>query len=210
MDATHGSKPNCALRFKEADAAAFEKPRKLRGEFPALTPQQQQLAAQWRDLAYKMALPYLRRNRHIADEVESAATMGLVKAAATYDPSTGNAFSTYATHCVRNEIRNTLRLERPLGYRRPEDPAAVPGTVGLGEHDPATPAVATQAEDREIVGYVMGRMRPRLAEVLRRRHLEGKTLQEVGDEMGITKERVRQIEMQALDRAKALTIDLAG
>ena len=55
----------------------------------------------------------------------------------------------------------------------------------------------TIAEQREFLDRFLSNLKPQAREVLQKR-LEGKTLEETGGEMGLTRERARQIEEQAL------------
>lgn len=65
------------------------------------------------------------------------------------------------------------------------------------------PAVdASSTETRDLVKRILGKLPARSAYVLRRRWLEGATLREVGAELGVTHERVRQIERQAIQSAR--------
>lgn len=58
-------------------------------------------------------------------------------------------------------------------------------------------AEATRREEAELVRAAIDTLPEREADVIRQRFYEGKTLDEVGGPLGITKERVRQIEARA-------------
>lgn len=56
---------------------------------------------------------------------------------------------------------------------------------------------------KEIISNVLSSLPSRQSEVLRGRYWEGLTLEDVGNRMGITKERVRQIENKALKKMRS-------
>ena len=78
---------------------------------------------------------------------------------------------------------------------------------------PATPDVATAdridaGKRRSLIETAMSRLNPREALIIRERRLseEGVTLASLGIRLGVSKERVRQLEAQALGKLKrALT-----
>ncbi|AUR97897.1 RNA polymerase sigma-70 [Vibrio phage 1.244.A._10N.261.54.C3] len=84
-------------------------------------------------------------------------------------------------------------------------------TVGNGEDGEVLPLYETiEGEYSDYINYqrvdnsldlvgLLDNLKPREAQVIRERFLEEMTLQEVGDGMGLTRERVRQIESKALD-----------
>ena len=66
------------------------------------------------------------QNSPIWEDMESIATYGLIKAAATYDPTKKTTFATYACTCINNEIlmdfkreknhKCEISLDEPIGY----------------------------------------------------------------------------------------------
>lgn len=58
------------------------------------------------NLAYDIAWKYNKKFNTLIqlDELQSLALLGLTKAAKTYNKDLGNNFSTYAYHCMSNEI----------------------------------------------------------------------------------------------------------
>jgi len=68
-----------------------------------------------------------------------------------------------------------------------------------------SPFDATQLRERkDLVRHLFGRLSPRQAQVLMSRFDEDRTLAEIGHELGISRERVRQIEIEALRRMRQL------
>ncbi len=97
--------------------------------------------------------------------------------------------------------RNAISLETPMGEEHSHlgDFIADRGSV--------SPEEATIQNDRaERVHVILATLTPREEEVLRRRfgigEETGHTLQEVGDEFGVTRERIRQIQAKALSKLR--------
>jgi RNA polymerase primary sigma factor len=74
----------------------------------------------------------------------------------------------------------------------------------LDPRSKAPPAALSEAEDLRRLQVLLGQISQREATILRMRYglddLEPKTLQVIGEHLGLTRERVRQIEHDALDK----------
>jgi predicted DNA-binding transcriptional regulator AlpA/predicted DNA-binding protein (UPF0251 family) len=90
------------------------------------------------------------------------------------------------------------------------------GSLTLGEtirgNDDERPDVAVEAASdaeaaRAAFEAVLATLVPRHQEALRLRLVDGLTLEEVGDRMGVTRERVRQIELKTLPRLREALFD---
>lgn len=79
-------------------------------------------------LAYHVAAPFARRHPEIADDIESAALLGLLKAARGFDPDRGVRFASYAGTAIRRAICRTVRVE--LRHRRRYQQIDVAGSGG--------------------------------------------------------------------------------
>ena len=66
----------------------------------------------------------------------------------------------------------------------------------------AAPAVHSAAETQDSLNVALSLVTPREAEVLRKRHIEGQTMESVGRDMGVTSSRIDQIERQAIKRIR--------
>lgn len=84
------------------------------------------------------------------------------------------------------------------------DEAAIPEQIVMEGHD--------SARRREWVREAMKVLRPRELEIITRRRLadEPMTLEALGHELGVSKERVRQIEMQAMMKLRRALEKLVG
>ncbi len=103
---------------------------------------------------------------------------------------------------MKQVAQRPLSLERPIG----EEEDSFLGDFVEDEEAPPPAEVATENLLREQVSEVLATLPPREARILQLRYglLNGEsyTLEEVGRKMGVTRERVRQIEAQALRRLR--------
>lgn len=98
--------------------------------------------------------------------------------------------------------RRPLSLERPID----DEEDSFLGDFVKDEESPAPPEVATEHLLKAQMTEVLDTLPPREARILQLRYGlgdgESYTLEEVGKKMGVTRERVRQIEAQALRRLR--------
>jgi RNA polymerase primary sigma factor len=107
------------------------------------------------------------------------------------------------------KVENMIQVaRRPLSLETPtdEEEDSVLGDFIEDEESPAPAEAATHNLLREQLEEVLGTLPPREVRILQLRYglLDGQsyTLEEVGRKMGVTRERVRQIEAQALSRLR--------
>lgn len=150
--------------------------------------------------------------------------LGLHHAAQRFDPAKGFKFSTYAHWWIRAFLqraimnqRRTVRVPvhvqnaaRQRGERFPydslsldtplnsENPAETWLDMLSGDSDPS--ADAEQSDLAELVGAAVDALDERNRRIIRRRFWRDNTLGEIGDDMGVSRERIRQREAQALER----------
>jgi RNA polymerase primary sigma factor len=123
------------------------------------------------------------------------------------DPSTEELAEVLDVH--PKKVENMIQVaRRPLSLETPTDDEedSVLGDF-VEDEEAAEPAeLATQHLLSEQLKDVLNRLPPREVRILQLRYglLDGKsyTLEEVGHKMGVTRERVRQIEAQALSRLR--------
>jgi RNA polymerase primary sigma factor len=100
--------------------------------------------------------------------------------------------------------RRPLSLQMPIG----DEEEDMLGDFIEDQEAPAPDELATDNLLREHIRDILSRLPPREARILQLRYglLDGQTLtlNEVGHKMGVTRERVRQIEAQALRRLRSL------
>jgi RNA polymerase primary sigma factor len=107
------------------------------------------------------------------------------------------------------KVENMIQVaRRPLSLETPtdEEEDSVLGDFIQDEESPAPTEAVTQNLLREHLQEVLNSLPPREVRILQLRYglLDGQsyTLEEVGRKMGVTRERVRQIEAQALTRLR--------
>jgi RNA polymerase primary sigma factor len=118
-----------------------------------------------------------------------------------------------ALEVVPQKVENMIQVaRRPLSLETPTDDEedSVLGDFIQDEEVPAPDETATYNLLREHLDSVLNGLPPREVRILQLRYglLDGQayTLEEVGRKMGVTRERVRQIEAQALSRLRHPTI----
>jgi RNA polymerase sigma factor (sigma-70 family) len=162
----------------------------------------------------------------LADLVQEG-TIGLMTAARRFDPALGNRFTTYAFHWIRQSmfrgLHNGCNLIRwPVwiapklitacidsnedGLSAGEKPVAyVPWRLGFLSLHAVDPVESALIQETKIaVRRVLWRLKPLQEKVIARRFGIGLdheyTLEEIGQEFGLTRERIRQIEADALKK----------
>ena len=163
------------------------------------------LCLSYRPLAFSIAGRY--RNKGVAlDELRSAALLGLVKATKRFDPDRGIPFGGYAQHWVRGEIltlfkpnRDALSLGRTLSLNAP-----VRSKIGHECEDGPREFMDLVADDlAPAISPDLNRLSERERDVIEAR-LRGETLAEIGKDLGVSAERVRQLEARALPKIKGM------
>ena len=142
-------------------------------------------------------------------ELLSDGNMSLMRAVEKFDYSRGNKFSTYASWAIMKNFARSIPEEKTRKERyvtgRDELFDVAPDTR-TDEHELVT--TAEQATFR--VNRLLEHLTPRDREIVRlRAGLDGsepKTLEQIGQQLGITKERVRQLNVRIMKQLR----DLAG
>jgi RNA polymerase sigma factor (sigma-70 family) len=141
-------------------------------------------------------------------ELVSDGNMSLLRAVEKFDASRGNKFSTYASWAIMKNYARSIPEEK---HRRER---YVTGHEELFEAAPDNRtdeqeclASAEQAASR--VNRLLEYLEPREQQIIRMRAgLEGgsnpKTLEEIGLELGITKERVRQLNVRIMNKLRSI------
>jgi RNA polymerase primary sigma factor len=114
-----------------------------------------------------------------------------------------------ALNVTAKKVESMIQIaRRPLSLETPtdEEEDSVLGDFIQDEDSPAPVEIATKNLLREQIQDVLSTLPPREVRILQLRYglLDGEsyTLEEVGKKMGVTRERVRQIEAQALSRLR--------
>jgi RNA polymerase sigma factor (sigma-70 family) len=142
-------------------------------------------------------------------ELLSDGNMSLIRAVEKFDYSRGNKFSTYATWAIMKNfarsIPDELRHKERYVTGRDEVFMEAPDSRS-DEHE----LVSSAEQATHRVNRLLEHLSPRDREIVRlRAGLDGsepKTLEQIGQQLGITKERVRQLNVRIMKQLR----DLAG
>ena len=142
-------------------------------------------------------------------ELLSDGNMSLIRAVEKFDFSRGNKFSTYASWAIMKNFARSIPEEKHRRERyvtgNEEVFAAAPDTR-TNEYECL--AIAEQASTS--VNLLLEKLEPREREIIRMRAgldtigKKGLTLEKIGEKLGITKERVRQLNVRAMRKLRGL------
>jgi len=156
-------------------------------------------------LVYSM-MSRLRLDRTHRDELNSEGLVALVRAVERFDPWRNIRFSTYACNLIVRDLinlsRRTTRYRNLFPYHYDEtfeQPAEVADTRG----DLYVERLR-RALNRNLAGLtdLESNILQQRFPMDNRAAPKRRTLQEIGNEMGVSKERVRQIQMKALGKLR--------
>ena len=149
--------------------------------------------------------------RHVAPtenffELVSDGNISLIRAVEKFDYARGNKFSTYATWAIMKNFARSIPDEHKRRGRFRTSHEEMFDSAVDGRSDQYELEQAQNLREREI-GKILGRLDEREQKIIISRFgldhsHEPQTLKEVGKEMGVTKERVRQIEARALSKLR--------
>jgi RNA polymerase sigma factor (sigma-70 family) len=143
-------------------------------------------------------------------ELLSDGNMSLIRAVEKFDYSRGNKFSTYATWAIMKNFARSIPEEK----RRRE--RYVTGHEDLFEFAPDTRSdeqecLATAEQTSHRVNRLLESLDARERQIIRMRagldNSEGMTLEEIGQHLGITKERVRQLNVRIMNKLRTIARD---
>ncbi|NDH93754.1 MAG: sigma-70 family RNA polymerase sigma factor [Planctomycetia bacterium] len=139
-------------------------------------------------------------------DLVSDGNMSLMRAVEKFDYARGNKFSTYASWAIMKNYARTIPDEHK---RRDRFRAADMEMLQAAPDDRTDETQRKLAESDRLhqVEKFLDRLEPREQTIIIRRYgldheREPQTLKEVGSALGVTKERVRQIESKALEKLR--------
>lgn len=139
-------------------------------------------------------------------ELVSDGNMSLMRAVEKFDFGRGFKFSTYASWAIMKNFARTI----PYEHRRRDRFRSTPVERFTSTEDLRSDQYAresSQVQQRSLVTSILGRLDEREQQIVIRRFglqrgREPLTLKQVGAELGVTKERIRQIEVRALGKLR--------
>lgn len=142
------------------------------------------------------------------NELVSDGNMSLIRAVEKFDFGRGFKFSTYASWAIMKNFARSIPDEK---HRRER---FVTGHDEVFEIAPDTRSdehelLASQERAKHSVNRLLEYLEPREREIIRMRagmddHAKGMTLEEIGQQFGITKERVRQLNARAMKKLRSI------
>ena len=151
-------------------------------------------------------------------ELVSDGNISLIRASEKFDYARGNKFSTYASWAIMKNFARTIPDEHRRRDRFRTSQLETFSNTEDSRSDQYEQETA-QAQRQAQVDRILERLDEREQKIIISRFgldhsHEPLTLKEVGEEMGVTKERIRQIEARALSKlrqaAQEEKIDLPG
>jgi RNA polymerase primary sigma factor/RNA polymerase sigma factor len=137
----------------------------------------------------------------------SDGNMSLIRAVEKFDYSRGNKFSTYASWAIMKNFARTI----PDEFKHRDRFRTSGEEVFMAQEDERSDPLAVESQHRQRqrqVNRILNRLDEREQRIIAARFGLGRTgdsltLKEVGQELGVTKERIRQLEARALDKLRA-------
>ncbi len=166
-------------------------------------------------LVIHIAQRYNGASLNLEDLIQEG-NLGLIRAVEKFDPDHGTKFSTYAGSWIQGKILNycitrgkITSNELPLAYKKDDADREIQITStelhSTGEElDEYLIAQETREKVTKTVNRLLekGHLSQKDVEVFKSRVYLEKTLREIGEELEITKQRVKQIEQKVYQRLK--------
>lgn len=193
--------------FRMGDVFMIRKPpAKTAATLPPLDDLQRRRALEQMTLAHKLAWKYFQScSRTVPlDDLYGEAQYALVYAAGMFNDTRGVPFGAYATMAISHRLIQAINNWRRGGPRAPVRFTDLMAHVQT-EFDtpcPRTRESSDKAALNEAIERVRRRLPARWFRALDLYYAQGHTLEEVGQRLGVTRERVRQLLNKAVDRVR--------
>ena len=159
-------------------------------------------------LVFSLAKRYATAGTPVFDEFISEGHLTLMRAVEKFDFSRGVKFSTYATWSVLNGFNAMLKKQGAIHKRHVSD--QTDGVAdSLADHRVTLSHEKSLHELRRNVGKLLLNLNVREREIIKARFgfdadQKPPTLRELGEQMGVSKERIRQLQERALNKLQAV------
>ena len=144
------------------------------------------------------------------EELVSEGNVALMRAVEKFNFALGNRFSTYATYAIQRHFFRLSQRGRKLRARFTSDDAAL-ATRAAPPPAPAQPSAAQLDSLKSLFAGFLEELEPRERRVVVARFgFDGRaprTFRELGAQMGVCKERIRQIQGRALEKLRSMAAD---
>ncbi len=144
-------------------------------------------------------------------ELVSDGNISLIRAVEKFDFALGNKFSTYATWAIMKNFARSIPSERVQLDRFRTGHEELFGATSDDRTDAVELETAQSRREAEVE-KILRHLDEREREIVARRfgldrQLEPRTLKEIGQELGVSKERIRQIEARALAKLRQAALE---
>jgi len=151
-------------------------------------------------------------------EMVSDGNMSLIRAIEKFDYTKGNKFSTYATWAIMKNYARSIPAEYTLldRFRTGSEEVFQSSQESRGSQFEEE---LTNTKQRQVINSILEQLDDRERQIILHRYglqqgSEPLTLEQVGSKMGVTKERIRQLESRALQKLRKIAneekLDIPG
>jgi len=143
------------------------------------------------------------------EELVSEGNVALMRAVEKFNFALGNRFSTYATYAIQRHFYRLSHRGRQQRKRFVADDEALKGRAAT---EPTTDYCSAEQIGtlRELFAGFLGDLEPRERQIVVARFgFDGKpprTFRELGSQLGVCKERIRQIQSRAMDKIRDMAV----
>ncbi|QDU96007.1 RNA polymerase sigma factor RpoS [Lignipirellula cremea] len=146
--------------------------------------------------------------RFPADELASEGSLALLRSIEKFDAARGYRFSTYATHAIRRAFYRYFQTEQ----RRTSRISPLEQADSLQDYREPPRADGRQDKTDVAIARMVGKLDDRDQLIITSRYgfnlsQKPRTLQSLADELGVCRERVRQLEQRALHKLGKLAVE---
>jgi len=146
------------------------------------------------------------------EELVSDGNVTLINAANKFDCSRGFRFSTYATHATQRDYYRQIQKRRKNAHRITGDQNEFLGEISRETTEEEVPMKTQALLYQKVMEIFENELDEREQHIVCARfgineQESGQTLRSVGEQLGISKERVRQLQISAVEKLREVLLD---